>query len=88
MMKIPPRRKTGSRANHKRALAFQRRLHVLGQEYRRTVPKCQRSYKRWCEFLYEHEPLLMRRGSELIYGASIPFALANYQNGIRKAADE
>lgn len=58
-MKLPTRGPVGDIRNMRRVLIVNKRLHALGKKYRKAVPKRDRSYRSWLEFLQEHEPILV-----------------------------
>ncbi len=55
--------------NIERCMHVVQRLRELGEEYRCIVPKKERSYTRWCEFLAGREPLLVKRDVVEVDGA-------------------
>lgn len=63
-MKLPRRGPVGDVRNFRRVNAVNARLHALGQKYRKAVPKKERSYRRWLDFLHANEPILVPGGPE------------------------
>lgn len=61
-LKLPPRGPVGEVENYSRVVAVNARLHEIGQKYRKQVPKEERTYLRWCQFLNDYEPLLVGSG--------------------------
>jgi hypothetical protein len=56
---MPPRLPVGDPGNIQRAVTVQMRLMELGKKYRKSVPKKERSYRKWLQFLAAREPLLL-----------------------------
>lgn len=64
-LRLPCRAPVGDMRNFRRVLAVNKRLQVLGKKYRKAVPKSERSFRRWLEFLHENEPVLVGHSKEL-----------------------
>ncbi len=54
-------------SGHKRSVSTGKKLKRLGKLYRKTVPRRDRTYRRWLLFLDEHEPKLRGQSVEHTY---------------------